>query len=329
MMSGAAPARAGLSPHRLTQLAVLATVVSSGLVAQEPPRFRSTSDNVPLFVTVTGRDGRLVTGLTRDAFEVRDQGTPRPITVFDDSPQPVRLIVMMDVSGSMMGNLQLLRAACRELIGHLDAGDLARVGSFGREIQISPAFTRDPASLLDALPGDIDPNAGTPLWRAADRAIGEFGTAEGGRRVVLILSDGKDSGPTGFSRTIVDAVTVSDRAEREDVMIYGVALASRPPVSSIAPRPQNIRDVLAANMPDPGLARLAESTGGGYTEIRPRQDLAAEFGRIVDELHQQYLLGFVPVSQDGKIHKVEVKVRGGLEVRARRTYRAPGNRSAN
>jgi VWFA-related protein len=297
-----------------------------GLSAQATVQFRSTSDNVPLFVTVTGKSGRLVTGLTRDAFEVRDQGTPRPITVFDNAPQPVRLIVMIDVSGSMMGNLQLLRAACRELVAHLDARDLARIGTFGREIQVSPAFTRDPASLLAALPDDIDPNAGTPLWRAVDRAIGELGTAEGGRRVVLILSDGKDSGPTGFSRTIVDAVTVSERAEREDVMIYGVALASRPPVSAIAPRPQDLRDVLAAHMPDPGLARLAEATGGGYTEIRPRQDLAAEFGRVVDELHQQYLLGFVPVSQDGKTHKVDVKVRGSVEVRARRTYRAPGNR---
>jgi Ca-activated chloride channel family protein len=297
---------------------------ASLFAAQDALRFRSTADNVPLFVTVTGKSGRLVTDLTQDAFEVRDQGKPRPIVLFDNSPQPVRLIVLIDVSGSMTGNLSLLRAACQELIAHLGARDLARIGTFGRDVEISPAFTRDPRALMAALPVDINPNAPTPLWRAIDQAIGAFDTSEG-RRVVLVLSDGKDTGPGVFTRKIVDAVSVSDRAEREDVMIYGVALSSRPPVNSIAPRPQDLGAMLAANMPDPGLARLAEDTGGGYAEIRPRQDLSAEFGRIVDELHQQYLLGFVPADRDGKTHKVEVKVRGGLELRARQTYRAPTN----
>jgi VWFA-related protein len=296
------------------------------VAGQDAARFRSTSDNVPLFVTVTGEGGRLVTDLARDAFEVRDQGKARPIAVFDNAPQPIRLIVLIDVSGSMSGNLPLLRAACRELVAHLGAGDLARIGTFGREVAISPAFTRDASVLLDALPVRIEPNAPTPLWRAIDEGLGGFGDAPG-RRVVLVLSDGKDTGPGIFTRKVTDAVSVSDRAEREDVMIYGVALSSRPPVSSIAPRPRDLREVLAANMPDPGLSRLAERTGGGYTEIRPRQDLAAEFGRIVDELHQQYLLGFVPLERDGKTHKIEVKVkvkaRGDFEVRARRTYRAP------
>jgi len=311
--------------ERLGRRAVVSALLAgavSGLVAQEAPRFRSSSDNVPLFVTVTGKSGRLVTGLEQSAFEIRDQGKPRPIALFDNSPQPVRLIVLIDVSGSMTGNLSLLRAACRELIGHLSPRDQARIGTFGRDVEIGPAFTRDPATLLAALPVDINPTRPTPLWRAVDQAIGEFGTAEG-RRVVLVLSDGKDTGPGVFTRKVIDAVSVSERAEREDVMVYGVALSSRPPVNSVAPRPQDLQAMLAANIPDPGLARLAEDTGGGYAEIRPRQDLSAEFGRIVDELHQQYLLGFVPADRDAKTHKVEVKVRGGFDVRTRRTYRAP------
>ncbi len=317
-----------VSRARLAFVLIVGAAASS-LSAQDSLRFRSTSDNVPLFVTVTGKSGRLVTGLRQDAFEIHDQGKPRPIVLFDNSPQPVRLIVMIDVSGSMLGNLPLLRAACRELIAHLDARDLVRIGTFGKDVAISPMFTRDPRALLAALPDDINPNAPTPLWRGIDQALGGFGDSDG-RRVVLVLSDGKDSGPTGFSRRIIDAVSVSDRAELEDVMIYGVALSSRPPVNSIAPRPRDLDELIRENMPDPGLARLAETTGGGYTEIRPRQDLSAEFGRVVDELHQQYLLGFVPLDQDGKTHKVDVKVRGDVEVRVRRSYKAPnGNQSPN
>src|SRR5262250_159819 len=86
----------------------LAGVLTLG--AQETT-FRSGSDLVRVFATVTDRDGRLVTTLKRDQFEVRDEGKPQPITQFDNSPQPIRLIVMLDVSGSMEGNLQLLRAA--------------------------------------------------------------------------------------------------------------------------------------------------------------------------------------------------------------------------
>src|SRR5258706_4698304 len=84
---------------------------------QKQPVFRGTGGVVRVFVTVTDRDGRLVTTLGRDNFEVRDEGKPQPITQFDNTPQPIRLIVMLDVSGSMAGNLPLLRAAGTQLFG--------------------------------------------------------------------------------------------------------------------------------------------------------------------------------------------------------------------
>ena len=78
-----------------------------------------------------------------------------------------------------------------------------------------------------------------------------------------------------------------------------------------------------SSMPDPELAHTAQETGGGYTEVRPSQDLAAAFTQIVKELHSQYLLGYDPPKRDGKKHKIEVKVSGGLEPRARKSYVAP------
>src|SRR6188474_1114582 len=128
--------------------------------------FRAGSDAVRVFVTVTDRDGRLVTTLGRDNFEIRDDGKPQPLTQFDNSPQPIRLIVLLDVSGSMEGNLPLLRSASAELFKRLLPGDLARVGTFGHEIRISPTFTRNVDELNAALPTAIAPNALTPLWRA-------------------------------------------------------------------------------------------------------------------------------------------------------------------
>ena len=84
--------------------------------------FRAGADTVPVFVTVTGKSGRLVPDLGRADFQIFDNGKPQPVSTFDNTPQPVRLIVLVDVSGSMSGNLGLLRAACAQLIAQLGPG---------------------------------------------------------------------------------------------------------------------------------------------------------------------------------------------------------------
>src|SRR5687768_6604413 len=165
---------------------------------QQPTVFRGTGEAVRVFVTVTDRDGRLVTTLDQSHFEVRDEGKPQPITLFDNTPQPIRLVVMLDVSGSMVGNLPLLRAGVDQLFARLRPDDLVRVGTFGRDVEISPTFTRDVNELRSALPKTIAPDAPTPLWRALDEALDAFGTEGDARPVILVLSDGKDSGMFDF-----------------------------------------------------------------------------------------------------------------------------------
>jgi Ca-activated chloride channel homolog len=295
------------------------------LGGQQQPVFRGRGEAVRVFVTVTDRDGRLITDLEQDDFEVRDEGQPQPITLFDNSPQPIRLIVMLDVSGSMEGNLPLLRAAADQLFGRLRPDDVARVGTFGNEVTISERFTSDPAALRAALPDRIAPDAPTPLWRAIDQALDAFGDDREQRPVILVLSDGKDSGPIGFRRNFVSQAEVIDRARDEDVMIYGIGMRSRggrraPPGLGRG----GLQAALTADLPDPGLARVAQETGGGYTEIGFGQDLGAAFARVADELHSQYLLGFAPPKRDGKVHDLDVRVdQRGLKPRARKSYVAP------
>ena len=319
-----------------------AGVLAAGsAVGQQQPVFRGTGDAVRVFVTVTDRDGRLVTTLMRDDFEVRDEGKPQPITLFDNTPQPIRLVVMLDVSGSMEGNLPLLRASAEQLFARLRPDDAARVGAFGHEITMSPGFTRDPGELRAALPEAIAPDAPTPLWRAVDQALDAFDREgegegegedededEGGREarpVILVLSDGKDSGPIGFRQRFVSQAEVIDRARDEDVMIYGIGMRSRSRhTRSPGVGRGGLQAMLTADLPDPGLARVAEETGGGYTEIRSGQDLGAAFAQVADELHSQYLLGFAPPRRDGKVHDIDVRVaERGLKPRARKSYVAP------
>ena len=303
-------------------ICVLGVLAAAG----QQPTFRGTGDSVRVFITVTDRDGRLITTLLQNDFEVRDEGKPQPITLFDNTPQPIRLIVMLDLSGSMEGNLPLLRAGAEQLFARLRPDDVARVGTFGYKVVISPAFVHDVETLRSELPDAVAPDAPTPLYRAVDEAMGAFGD-EGGeaRRVVLVLSDGKDSGPISFRERYVSQGEVIDRARHDDVMVYGIGMrsrGSRPIQPGIGPG--GLQAALTADLPDPGLALVAEQTGGGYAEIRFGQDLGAAFARIADELHSQYLLGFAPPKRDGKVHDIDVRVAArGLKPRARKSYVAP------
>jgi len=244
-----------LQDMRIIAVGILMAYVAAiaGAAGQQPPSFRGGSDSVRVFVTVTDRDGRLVTTLNQDMFEVRDEGKPQPIALFDKSPQPIRLIVMLDVSGSMDGNLPLLRAAAAQLFTRLQPQDGVRVGAFGHEVTISPAFTRDPVELTAALPSTIAPDAPTPLWRAIDDALGAFGAGDDRRKVILVLSDGKDTGTFNLRQRPSSQGGVIDRAQREDVMIYAVGLRSRGARPTPAPGPGGLQGMLLADLRTPGL----------------------------------------------------------------------------
>ena len=82
------------------------------------------------------------------------------------------------------------------------------------------------------------------------------------------------------------------------------------------PRPRRQMD-----RPDPGLEKLAAESGGGYFELTSTNDLASTFSRVADELHHQYVLGFEPEKLDGKMHKLEVRIKQtGMTPRARHSY---------
>jgi VWFA-related protein len=300
-------------------------LIAAAAVALTPQQtvFRGTGDTVRVFVTAMDKNERLATSLARDVFEVRDNGRPQPITVFDNSPQPIRLIVLLDASGSMLRNLPLMKAATMELFKRLGPDDAAKVGAFGRTIDITPEFSKDPSALRAALPSEIDPGAPTPLWRGIDQAMSAFEAGSDRRHVVVVLSDGKDSGPMGFTQKFYSQLEIIDRAIAEEVMIYGIGLRSRGAPTLPGPG-SNPMAALTDDWPDPGLGKAAIETGGGYFELQPRDDLGVTFARVAEELHSQYLIGYTPPAKDGKTHRIDVKVTTpGLKVRARKSYVAP------
>jgi Ca-activated chloride channel family protein len=308
---------------QLASLAVIGALTGASVVArQQSTVFRAGTQTVPVFTTVLGPDGRLVTDLTKDDFEVYDDGRAQPITVFANEVQPISIVVMLDTSGSMTGNLRLLKDASVQLFTHLLPADKARVGNFGNRITVSPRFTNDQDELIRWLWTDLEAGGPTPLWGAVNVGMTALEHIDG-RRVVLVFTDGYDAS----SREFVTLRDVVARAQSEEFMIYGIGLWSRsgrwPAMGGGRRGPQG--GITQTMPPDPGLKALAEETGGGYFELLDTENLGPTFARVAEELHRQYLLGFSASRLDGKLHKLEVRVRqASMTARARKSYVAPG-----
>jgi len=298
-------------------IAVALTASVAALAGQQGTVFRSATQMVPVYVTAVDETGHLVTDLTRDDFEILDNGRVEPIAQFSNAIQPISIIVMLDMSGSMIGNLPVLRQAAVQMFTRLLPDDKARVGGFGDRITLSETFTNDQDDLIRALWSELTPGGSTPLWGAINVAMTALAHLEG-RRVVLVLTDGKDTSAFWGDRPSVSLADVVRRAQVEEYLLYAIGMQSRgaagPVVGRFGPDDE----------PDPGLRELAGETGGGYFELHWTDPLGPTFARVADELHRQYLLGFQAPDNDGRLHQITVNVRrAGTVIRARRSYLAP------
>jgi len=308
----------------------LVTLSVSILVAQDRPTFRSSVDTVEVHVTVRGPGGELVTGLTKDDFELLDNGKRQEISVFSSDVQAIAVALLIDRSGSVSRDAEKIAEAAGAFVAELRPDDQASVNTLTMECQ---RLTRDKAALGAMLRSNIQMDMGSPVWAGVDRTITSLGGI-GGRRAILLFSDGDDFGPNSIAMnpppglamgpiagpchawsdpseaSLADA---SRRAQREGIMVYTVSVEGS-----------------AGNANDGDLRSIARGSGGERYRLKDESELTAAFTRIVDELHHQYLLGFTPQALDGKVHPLAVRVKkSGLSVRARESYVAmPVNRAA-
>ena len=203
-------------------VAVVAATVAAG--AGQQPRFHAGTNTVSVFATVQDQTGRLVPDLTRDDFEILDNGKPQPLTVFANDVQPITIVVMLDRSGSMMWNFGLVRDAAEQFVGDLSPDDRARIGNFSNRVQIDPeTFTSDRKELVRILHENLQDAGPTPLWNATSAAMNAL-ESQTGRRVVLVFTDGKDSPPNPTGNA--SFWEVRDRSQKEEIMVYAIGLAN-------------------------------------------------------------------------------------------------------
>jgi Ca-activated chloride channel homolog len=267
-------------------------------------RIKVTTQTVPLYVTVTDAEKRLVPDLTKEDFEVYDNAKLQTLTNFDNQPTPITVVVMLDTSGSMTLALDLVKDGAEAFLMRMLPIDKGMVGAFNDKIEFHPATFTDNRDQLARALRDLDFGYPTRLYDAIDQSIDQLNGAEG-RKTVLVFTDGDDNS----SKKGAGAVT--DRARLEEVMVYSIGLENE-----YFNGQQRVR-----SSPDRNLRKLSEETGGGFFLLKKKDELGSTFTRVAQELHSQYVLGFSPEVLDGKVHKLEVRLkRPGLIPRARKSY---------
>jgi len=268
--------------------------------------FRARIDTVQVTVTVVDADGRLVTGLTRNDFEILEDDVPQTITQFTDERVPVSLGVLLDASDSMRGQpiVEARGAVDRFVAGLLESGDEVFMAAFNHQPHLVAPWTQPPVVLRGRLDA-FRPTGGTAIYDALVASAPMFGRRLHTRAALVLVSDGAD---TASDLTLRQAREV---LRRTDPFVYAIAIDAPGALLSTRVNPEALREITGQS--------------GGYTEVvRSAEDLGPATERIANELNKQYMLGYVssrPLDDEWRAIRVRVKDRNYF-TRARRGYYA-------
>ncbi len=256
---------------------------------------------VELYTTVTNRSGDFVRNLVQEDFEVKEDGRPQTVSKFElvvDLPLTIGFVI--DTSGSMADSLpEAKEAALGFLNSILTPRDQAFAVAFADKPVLIMPRTDDVTALGESLE-DLRSLGYTTLHDAIATGLYYFRGIRG-RRAMILLSDGDD---TGSSIPYRDAL---EYARRSGVSIYSVGL-------NVGKLSVGIRRKLTS---------LSEETGGRVFFIGQAEELVGVYDEIEEELRSQYLLAYTSdkPNTDGAYREVEVKVKkGGVKARTIRGY---------
>lgn len=274
-----------------------------------------TSNLVTVPASVVDSQGRAVTDLKLEDFELRVDGQPRPISEISRSEVPVTLALLFDNSESLQSAREFEKqAAIRFFRSVIRPIDRAAIYSVATEVDLVQPLTNSVPSLVHTIERFGKPEGATKLLDAIVEAS-KYLKPYPGRKVIVIVSDGED--------TISD--TPFDEALRRvlsaDCQIYAVQTKQIEYVMLTGETTNaNVRSLAAERR----LQDLTSHTGGAvYTPLQT-SDLDAAFSQISADLAQQYILSYYPADDraDGRFRTISVRVatRSNMKVRARRGY---------
>ncbi|MBI4875082.1 MAG: VWA domain-containing protein [Acidobacteria bacterium] len=314
---------------RLSALLPLALAAVSAQ-QQQLPTINVDVDVVSVLCSVQDKRGALIPNLSKDDFEVFEDGKKQEIRYFArETDLPLTIGLLVDVSVSQEGLIEAERRAASQFFSQvLGKKDMAFLISFGAEAELLQDYTNSLKLLragLDQLrlsashsglhPGPV-PTAsqprGTILFDAVYLAADEKLRGEVGRKAIILITDGVDQGSRMKLTQAIEA------AHRGDAIVYGIYYYD----------PGFYRGRSGGfgfGMSDSDLRRMSEETGGRLMKVDRRRPLEEIFSEIQTEMRSQYAIGYTPANsaKDGSFRRLEIRTRNkDLKVRARKGYYA-------
>jgi VWFA-related protein len=255
---------------------------------------------VQVTVTVTDDSGHFVADIPRSAFKVFEDGKPQSVTYFSSEDVPLELIVAVDISGSMGPSMPKLKRAVKEFLGAVPTNNQVTLLAFNDNVIALTRKATDMSERIRAV-DRLAPWGATALYDVILRGIDMLGR-QTGRKALVVFTDGEDQG----SHVAIE--DVERRLQASDVTLYMIAQGR-----GIS------QDYLKRTM-----QRLTVPTGGRTFTTDTVDGLQAAFQELLDELSNQYLLGYPPTNskRDDTWREIKVQVDGHTGVRARQGYRA-------
>lgn len=284
--------------------------------AQEPdakPNFSSQSELVVLHVAVRDRKGGYVGGLGQESFRVLENRRPQEISFFNNQDAPVTVGLLIDASGSMAPNRDMVIAASMAFSKAMNSQDEFFVLGFNEDIHSPlPAdkpFTNFEPTLRIALVQAIKSRGQTAIYDAVNAGLRYVQKGGFERQVLIVVSDGGDNASSTTRGQVVA------NAQASNAVIYTIALVD--PMDTEA---------------DPGfLTQLSESTGGVSFKPKTAREIEDILQRVARDIRNMYTIGYVPEMSSATRRNeslrrvaVDVKLPTGqkLAVRTRRAYLA-------
>ena len=288
---------------------------------------------VNVYAIAHGAKGTYVADLQQKDFHVFENGRPQVLDRFSAERRPLRIAIALDTSLSMEGDkLRSAIASAVAFLPVLQPGDEGLVIGFSDGVEVLQDLTSDRAKLESAI-RSVEAKGGTTLYDAIYSASERLAAFDG-RRVLVLLSDGRDEASNGLEPGSLHTLEEArDRALRNEVMVFAIGLGrylahdakelGDDPKAHALEMDFYGRQALATI-----ITSLAETTGGAAVFAPGVGQLRRSFERVAEDLRHQYLLAYPSDDKkhDGKWREIKVTVdRPGVSLTNRKGYFAPAD----
>ena len=281
--------------------------------SQDPKyRLNVNVELVNVVATVLDEQGKYMDGLKLADFQVFEDGQEQKISFFShDLRVPISVGVLIDASGSMRHKLQQALQTVREIALALSPQDEMFLVSFNSDVEIRRKFTSNMPDIQRSM-RDIKAGGETAAYDAIQIAMDEMKTAKHNKKILLMVTDGFDT------KSRINATQVEDILKRSEVLVYAIGIDDDDEDPLVLRRTRyHIYHYM--------LGRLTSISGGRAFRLFTGRNYALNSLATVllEELHQQYTLGYYPTSVPDKNvwRQVDVKVKkNGSQIRHRMGY---------